>query len=255
VAEDVEINQFLVKHLLDGWGCTVSIAPDGIRAVEMVSSDVFDLVLMDIQMPAMDGIEATRVIREMNDNARCKIPIIALTANALKGDDEKYIAAGMNGYLTKPFTEKSLYSVIVKVLRKAKRIGETMDQTWNFENERPGYMNVERPYNLNSLDSLSGGDPSFLPMMAKLFVDTVPPVLAKMQEAFKSKDWKTVGAMAHKLKPTIDAMNITSLLEIVRQTELQGKQETELDSLEEKIEKIQSTLELCMQRLKQEFSL
>ena len=161
----------------------------------------------------------------------------------------------MNGYLTKPFTEKSLYAVIIKVLNNAKRIPCFNNQTFNFDAQTLESMNHEKPYNLNTLESMSGGDPSFLPMMAKLFVDTIPPILEKMEQSFQAKDWKSVGAFAHKLKPTIDAMNINGLLETVRQIELQGKQEMEVETIEGKIGLMRNTLDLCITRLKEEFSI
>jgi len=112
VAEDVELNQFLAKHIMESWGCEVTIADNGRKAVEELQEQEFDLVLMDIQMPEMDGMEATRHIRALPDARKAAIPVIALTANALKGDSEKYLKAGMNDYLSKPFTEEQLFTVI-----------------------------------------------------------------------------------------------------------------------------------------------
>jgi PAS domain S-box-containing protein len=105
VAEDVELNQFLAKHIMQAWGFEVTIAENGLKAVQALEANDFDLVLMDIQMPEMDGISATRYIRQLNNAAKAGIPIIALTANALKGDSDTYKNAGMNDYLSKPFTE------------------------------------------------------------------------------------------------------------------------------------------------------
>ena len=137
VAEDVELNQFLVKHILDSWGCEVTIVNNGKEAVEIIKKQYFDLILMDIQMPEMDGITATKLIRGLNIaekpvldkslitkkirtlNAKDKsnIPIIALTANALKGDGQRYMDIGMNGYITKPYTEEKLFSVINQIIK------------------------------------------------------------------------------------------------------------------------------------------
>ena len=80
VVEDVELNQFLARHIMESWGCVVKIAENGALAVEHIDNDDFDLVLMDIQMPVMDGIQATRQIREMKDDYKASIPIVALTA-------------------------------------------------------------------------------------------------------------------------------------------------------------------------------
>ena len=116
VAEDVQINQYLVKHFLAASGCTLTFVDNGRKAVEQVCQNNFDVVLMDIQMPEMDGTEATRAIRAFADSHKAAIPIIALTANAIKGSAEKYLAAGMNDYLSKPFTKEALLQTIERTL-------------------------------------------------------------------------------------------------------------------------------------------
>src|SRR5580658_7411722 len=116
VAEDVELNQFLARHILESWDFEVVIAGNGLEAIEELGKDVFDCILMDVQMPEMDGIEATHHIRSLPDPVKANIPIIALTANALKGDSEKYLAAGMTDYLAKPFDEERLFRVISRNL-------------------------------------------------------------------------------------------------------------------------------------------
>lgn len=116
VAEDVELNQFLARHILESWDFVVVIAGNGLEAIEQLGREPFDCILMDVQMPEMDGIEATHRIRSLPDPVKANIPIIALTANALKGDSEKYLAAGMTDYLAKPFDEERLFRVIFRNL-------------------------------------------------------------------------------------------------------------------------------------------
>ena len=91
LVEDMEMNQLLASKVIESWGVQVDIAKNGRVAVEMVMNDMYDLVLMDIQMPEMDGLEATRYIRNMQDSKKASIPIVALTANVLKGDGDRYI--------------------------------------------------------------------------------------------------------------------------------------------------------------------
>ena len=111
LVEDTPINQTLATILLTRMGCEVTVANDGVEAVEAFAGNPFDLVLMDIQMPEMGGMEATRLIREMEcRQARTPVPIIAVTANALKGDRERYLEAGMNGYVSKPISVDALRS-------------------------------------------------------------------------------------------------------------------------------------------------
>ncbi|HMH24133.1 MAG TPA: PAS domain S-box protein, partial [Puia sp.] len=129
VAEDVELNQYLARHILESWNFEVVIAGNGKEAVELLGLADYDCVLMDVQMPEMDGIEATQRIRKLADPVKAQIPIIALTANALKGDSEKYVAAGMNDYLAKPFDEERLFRVIYRNLAHIKPFGNPSGQS------------------------------------------------------------------------------------------------------------------------------
>src|SRR5438128_1318805 len=113
VAEDNAINQMVVKHTLLKLGANADIAGDGAEAIEKFKKNKYDLILMDIQMPLMDGYETTAYIRnQLGSN----VPIIAMTAFGLNGEDEKCYECGMNNYVSKPFTVENLGSVIQKVL-------------------------------------------------------------------------------------------------------------------------------------------
>jgi CheY-like chemotaxis protein len=116
LAEDALINQTLVTILLTRMGYDISIANNGVEAVEAFANGAFDLILMDIQMPVMSGMEATEIIRSMElSSGRRRTPIIAVTANALKGDRERYLACGMDGYVSKPIAVESLRAEIQRV--------------------------------------------------------------------------------------------------------------------------------------------
>ena len=119
MAEDVVVNQFLAKVILEAGGFSVDIANNGKEAIELLNQNEYDLILMDIQMPEMDGINATKAIRKMEDVKKASIPIVALTANALVGNEQEYYDAGMNACLTKPFSENKLFAVMNKLLNPA----------------------------------------------------------------------------------------------------------------------------------------
>ncbi|MBA3008709.1 MAG: response regulator [Proteobacteria bacterium] len=116
VAEDNPVNQQIIKTLLGKANLTVEIANNGRLAIETLKKKQFDAILMDIQMPEMDGLEATRRIR-LNPETKA-IPIIALTANAMKGDEEKYLSAGMDGYLTKPINQAKLFEILAALIKQ-----------------------------------------------------------------------------------------------------------------------------------------
>ena len=119
LAEDNAINQFMAESMLTGWGTQVDIANNGQEAILLHQQHNYDIILMDIQMPEMGGVEATQLIRQMADPVKAQIPIIALTANALKGDSDIYLEAGMNDYMSKPYAEEKLFLKISQNIRRS----------------------------------------------------------------------------------------------------------------------------------------
>jgi CheY-like chemotaxis protein len=115
VVDDYIDNQDLARSLLERMECEVDVAEDGEEALSMFRNGEYDLLFMDIQMPVLDGYEATRRIRAMEGDGR-HTPIIALTANALEGDREKCLAAGMDDYIAKPFRGEDIENVLLKFL-------------------------------------------------------------------------------------------------------------------------------------------
>ena len=116
LAEDNATNALFISTILGNWGFSLMVAINGNEVVKLVEQNDFDLILMDIQMPEKNGMEATKEIRKMEDEKKKTIPIIALTANGLIGFEKNYFESGMNDFLTKPFREKALYEVIEKVM-------------------------------------------------------------------------------------------------------------------------------------------
>ena len=116
LAEDNAVNQRLAARLLEKEGHTVVVVTDGLKAVETLETDMFDLVLMDVQMPTMDGVEATALIRRREMDTGLHIPIIAMTAHAMAGDKQRFLTGGMDGYVSKPIHSRELFDAIQTVL-------------------------------------------------------------------------------------------------------------------------------------------
>jgi len=250
VAEDVELNQYLVKHIMESWGFTVNIVNNGREAVEMVQKNNYDLVLMDIQMPEMDGMEATRQIRQLKNAQKASVPIIALTANALKGDSEKYIAAGMNDFLPKPFNEQKLFLIISNNLKSG-----TMSSIAMSDSKTQVVKNQDKLYDLTMVQTISGGDESFVKRMVQLFIDTMPPSLKEIQTETAQQNWPQVSKLAHKMKATIDSMGITCLKEDIRTIEANGKKAENLDKIPALVQQVIKVVEICVDQLKADFGL
>ena len=112
LAEDGKANQTMAVGLLQKWGHSVELAENGLEVIEAYQRDAFDVILMDVQMPKMDGLEATRTIRELENESGHHIPIVAMTAHAMKGDRERCLAAGMDDYVSKPVRKPELYRAL-----------------------------------------------------------------------------------------------------------------------------------------------
>jgi len=175
-------------------------------------------------MPEMDGIEATRIIRKMEGEKFNKIPIIALTANALKGDNQLFFEVGMNDYITKPFTEEKLYTVISRFLQPSDKpifqkkndiILDNSTEILPFTNS----LDEVLLYDLTMVEEIGKDNPSFLPKMVFLFLDQVSEDLMNMNHATVEQDWMTVSRLAHRMKPSIEGMGIISLRESIKTVE------------------------------------
>jgi PAS domain S-box-containing protein len=258
VAEDVELNQYLAKHILESWDFEVVIAENGREALDHVLQDSFDCILMDVQMPEMDGIEATQHIRKLADPVKAGVPIIALTANALKGDSEKYLAAGMTDYLAKPFDEERLFRVISRNLARytvpagAPLSGPVIEHSLPINNHTNMLSANTKLYDLSMVESVSGGDQHFIKKMVALFIETVPQNLQDLSRATGAANWEQVGKTAHKLKSTVDSMGIKSIRQEIRSVEANAKQSQSLQEIPALVEKIESVIRQCIEQLRAE---
>jgi CheY-like chemotaxis protein len=243
VAEDVEMNQHLIQHILESCGARVVIARNGTEAVEQVKKQSFNCVIMDVQMPEMDGIQATMQIRNLEDPLLSTIPIIALTANCQEEDLLKYEQAGMDDYLAKPIVEAQLIDAIL-----SNSVNETR--------ETPGATEPDQNklYDLAMIRSVSGGDEAFIKKMILLFIETVPQNVQELVDATSLKNWEQVAKMAHKLKSTIDSMGIRSLHDQIRMVEFQAKNGEHLDRMPDMVRHVESVVSVCIQQLRGEVS-
>ncbi len=247
VADDVEINQMLARHLMESWGFKVTVAENGKQVIQEVLNDQYDLILMDIQMPEMDGVEATRQIRRLTDKTKASVPIVALTANLLEGDSDRYIAAGMNDYLAKPIDEKKLFEIISKNIN-------SMQDSNHHDNGNVVSSSVKL-YDLSLVEAISGGDERFIESMLILFLETVPVSVTQIDEACNAGNWELTSKLAHKIKSTIDSMNISSLKEVIRKIESDGKKGEDLGSIPMNVDLVKKIMGECVDAVKRDYSL
>ena len=223
LVEDNDINRLYAKSILKNWQCFTDTAENGLVALEKIKNQAYDVVLMDIQMPVMDGYETTKAIRLMNSPLR-DVPVIALTANATKADVEKCMAAGMNDYLPKPFTPDDLYR---KLFIDQKISPKHKIKSKNGAKVKP----ASQLYNLDYLRSVSGNNEEFIREMVLTFTQTIPPLLMEMKQALSDSDWQKLARHAHQIKPSFTLMGLTELRSNILFIEENSKASTKLDEI------------------------
>ncbi|MDQ6814923.1 MAG: response regulator [Bacteroidota bacterium] len=255
LAEDNEVNQLLAKGILRYWGMETKVAATGNEVLEFLNHEDFDLVLMDIQMPEKSGIEAASEIRNLSDLRKKDIPIIALTANALKGEEKKYMAAGMDDYLTKPFKEGDLYEVIERVFRRDGTFGRKILYKMQESQTDTEMEVVENLYDLKQLEEIAAGNSDFLIALAKIYLDTIPAASAEMVEATKCGEWDKASKLAHKLKSTIDSLNIHLIAKDIRSIEIDAKHKVNTEVLKRLAVKVDTVIKKVAGQLQVDFGL
>ncbi len=232
VAEDNPINQTLVVRLLQKMGHTSVVAQNGAEALSLVSNQQFDLILMDVQMPVMDGLAATAAIRKMEQTTGVHIPIFAVTARAMKGDNELCLRAGMDGYIAKPIRFSDI--------EKALALGGKAEPSREDEAEKVR-LTAHSWGRDQALDRV-GGDPELLRELCQIFLDESPKLLAKIKEGLANGDHEEVQRTAHSLKGGVSYLAAEKLYELARKMEKEAAEEN-LPGVAEMVESLQKEME------------
>jgi signal transduction histidine kinase/CheY-like chemotaxis protein len=234
VVEDNEVNQSLLQHLFEQWQLSFDFAQNGVEAITLLRARKYDLILMDIQMPVMDGYTATQKIREV---LNLDTPIIAMTAHALSGEREKCLGFGMNEYISKPVREENLFRLIQRFVPLTKPL----------DNKPIGYKKETGPYkyiNLDYMKEVSAGNTEYEKAVTGQFLEAIPSELQALEQAWQQQDGETMKRVAHNMKTTISVMGLNALLE------------ADLDSIEDlgndhnmSVDKIDTVISVCRMAL------
>jgi PAS domain S-box-containing protein len=201
VVEDIALNQLLMKTLLDDFGFERDIASNGKIAIEKLQAKSYDVILMDLQMPEMNGFEATEYIRNTMNS---KIPIIALTADVTTVDLAKCKAVGMNDYIAKPIDEKLLYSKIISFVKKPMPLkSKGIDLNENLQ--LPKIKRTDLKY----LIKRTKNNPKLMMEMISLYLEQTPPLIDIMKKSMQDEDWDSVYAAVHKMIPSFSIMGMS----------------------------------------------
>jgi len=213
VAEDELLNQLLVKTLMDKFGFDLDIAANGKIVLEKLKKNKYDIILMDLQMPEMNGFETTNFIRNTIKSA---IPIIALTANVTTTDVEKCRDAGMNDYVSKPINDKLLYNAIVKYLKNTPTPKKTSRKKECAK--YPERKTKQKCINLDNLNELTNGDFQVKTRIAKIYLDEIPKLIQAMRQSIDNLDWDSLRKAAHSIIPSFALMGINKEFEMMART-------------------------------------
>jgi len=216
VAEDHPVNQEVARHILERLGHRVVIAADGHAALEQAGRGRFDLVLMDLQMPVMGGLEATAAIRNAERVSGTHLPIVALTAHAMPGDRERYLEAGMDAYVTKPIDIVELTGVIDQLVPLAAESGTVPAAVASGAAGRPAFDE-------QVVRARLGDNAQLFEKVARLFLEDCPARMRAMRRAIAAGDGEALRVPAHALEGAAANFAAAPVVEAARQLALQGK--------------------------------
>ncbi|WP_052265881.1 ATP-binding protein [Pedobacter kyungheensis] len=237
IVDDNEMNRLVASTVLLGYGPQVMIADNGAIALDMLDEEVYDIILMDIQMPVLNGYDTTKALRARGYTG----VIIALTASAIEGEREKCLASGMDDYITKPINEELLISVIDKWIQK--KAGPVVAPV----NDLP-------LYSLDGLRVISKGREDFVTKMIEMFCGQMPDSLNQLNQAHNEGDLEQVSKLAHKLKSTIDHLAILPLQRTIREIEAVDEGHVSAANLAEMIKEVNDVLNQVIAELTEEIA-
>ncbi|OYU93415.1 MAG: hybrid sensor histidine kinase/response regulator [Bacteroidetes bacterium B1(2017)] len=202
VVEDIELNQLLMKTLLEDFKFECDIVSNGRLAVERLGEKKYDIILMDLQMPEMNGFDATKYIRNI---LKLEVPIMALTADVTTVDLEKCRAVGMNDYIAKPVDEKLLYTKIIELVKRPTMKDEKL--------KTEELIVTARCIDLSYLLERTKANPKLMSEMIKLYLEQTPPLIEAMKLGFQTNDWNLLKSAVHKMIPSFSIMGMDNNFE------------------------------------------
>jgi CheY-like chemotaxis protein/HPt (histidine-containing phosphotransfer) domain-containing protein len=202
LVEDNKMNQLVAGEFLRNWGITTDIVSNGYDALEKLKQNTYDLVLMDLQMPGLDGFDTARHIRDLSQLPQKDIPIIAITASLISDVRNQVLRAGMDDVITKPFNPQELQQKLLQYL-SLRPLAEPLPE-----------KEISKQFqtiNLAYLESASIYNVQFMEEMIRVFLRQTPEFISRTREVCTSQDWKDLGAVLHKMKATTATVGIDSL--------------------------------------------
>jgi len=246
VVEDIALNQLLMKTLLNDFGFECEIAVNGKIALEKLQTATYDIILMDLQMPEMNGFEATEYIR---GKINSKIPIIALTADVTTVDLARCKTVGMNDYISKPVDERLLYSKIVGLVKKNIPV---LDQKEDDSGQDKKFKCIDLGY----LSRRTKSDPALMMQMIALYLEQTPPLIREMKKSLLDKDWSSLYSAVHKIIPSFSIMGISADFEnMAKQVQEYASRKNQTDGIPDLVSKLENVCTQACVELEEEYNI
>lgn len=241
LVEDNKLNQILAVAMLEKWGAKVKTANNGQEAVDVVEKETFDIILMDIQMPVMDGMTASRLIRDKFQNTT---PILALSANVIKGIVERCEEAGMQGYISKPFDADELVQKIIHHVSKNRNTDEKKDGT------APEIVIAD----VSRLEKLIGSDQDQLNLMLDKFLEITPAYLSELNSADMANDLHAIATSSHKMKSSIDLVSAPVMRDLILKINQVSRNKTDILEIKDLIKQFNVYFKILETQLREEIN-
>jgi len=251
VADDHPINRRLLERMLGKVGITVMSAENGREVLDILkSSSKIDLILMDVHMPVMNGLEATRIIRTDFEKPQSQVPIIAVTASAMSSDIKACNTAGMDDFISKPFTFHELRDKITHYTSIPEQSPDSNADELVVDETHPG------PVNFSVLSEMASGDEEMMLELMELFLEQTPGMIEELRIAFHDSDRIEMAGKAHTLKPTFTYMGMPEAFEIVKELEKYRDEEIrQPDKVNEQISRLEQLAEQAFREINNEANL
>ncbi len=278
VAEDNKVNQMIVKKVLSDWNTYVEFADNGLIALQLLKSSDFDLILMDIQMPEMDGYTTVQHIKRDFSEPKCNIPIIAMTAHAISSERKKCLDAGMDEYISKPFEPVVLKKKILELtkssnpsLKDSEIESYTVNNSFlnlkkNIATENGSLLTAENipeekiinssasspKINLSYLKRIAEGNEEFVIEMIEMFLNKTPLALEQMNECFHTQNWEELKKIIHRIKPSFAYVGMQDIQNTLSKIEFWSEDKEDKKIVRELLNEIESGSGMAFDQLRKE---
>ena len=236
IVDDEKLNQMIIQNMAKLWGADYQSAGSGSEALMIIRENNFNVILMDLLMPGLDGFKTTEIIRKENKD----IPIIAISGTSTPANIERLFDAGMNDYIDKPFKIDELHAKISKVIFKEK------------DEESAQMETNENSIDLSYLRESTDNNSELMKQIIEVFLKQTPVAIERLEAALQNEDWNDLRKTSHKMKPTFEYVGIKNLRSLVSEVQTITENQVGLDKLPELIKNLKKACEKASSELRAE---